>query len=95
MPGPSRTDDPAVTSVAASTTAVELFAAAGGVGLRSVFNESGATLYLKYGSGAAANSYTTPVGPNTLYEFPDPVYSGQVTGIWTSASGFARCTEVA
>jgi hypothetical protein len=90
----SSTDDATVTAVAASATAVTLFAAAGQVSRREVFNDSAVTLYLKYGSAAATNSFTTKVGPQTLYEFPGPIYTGLVTGLWDSATGSAYCTEV-
>lgn len=95
MPGPSTTDDATLTNVTASASAVDLFAAAGGVSLRIVVNDSTATLYLKYGAGASATSYTARLDPSGQYEFPPPVYTGQVTGIWTAANGAARCTEVA
>lgn len=94
MPGPSQLDDPTVSSVTASITVVTLFAATDAVSSRHVFNESSALLYLKYGAGASATSYTTQVLPGQLYEFPDKVYTGLVTGLWTAANGAARCTEV-
>jgi len=90
----SSTDDATVTAVASSASAVTLLAATGPVSYRGVYNDSTAILYLKYGSAAAANSYTTQVGPQTLYEFPPNVYSGLVTGIWAAANGSAYCTEV-
>lgn len=90
----SSTDDATVTAVASSASAVTLFAATGSVATRKVTNASTATLYLKYGSGAALNSYTAPIGPGGYYELPQPVYSGLVTGIWDAANGSAYCTEV-
>lgn len=92
----SPTDDPTVTVVAASATAVTLFAAAGRVSQRLVYNDSTQVLYLKYGSGAAANSYTTQVPAQTLWEAPSGggAYNGLVTGAWASATGSGYCTEV-
>jgi hypothetical protein len=91
----STTDDPTVTVVAASTSAVTLFAATGPAGTRQVTNASTATLYLKYGAAAALNSYTVPIGANGGYfELPQPLYTGLVTGIWDAANGSAYCTEV-
>lgn len=95
MPGPSTIDEATTANVAASLTATTLFAAAGGVGTRHVVNETTAgVLYLKYGSAATNTSYTVKIDPLAYFEFPQPCYSGQVTGIWTVADGNARCTEV-
>lgn len=88
---------PAVTaSVAASATSVALFAddADGNVVGRSVHNDSAAVLYLKYGATASTSDFTVIVGAGGLYEFPRPVYNGVVHGIWSSATGNARTTEV-
>ena len=91
----SSTDDATVTAVASSASAVTLFAATGPVSQRIVYNDSTAVLYLKYGSGAATNSYTTQVASQALYELPgQSPFPGLVTGIWASANGSAYCTEV-
>jgi hypothetical protein len=94
-------------NVASSATSVNLFPAAGGpatagystfplpdgaVG-RAVFNDSTAVLYLKYGATASTTSYTVQVQPGGYYEFPQPLYTGQVDGIWASANGSARLTS--
>jgi hypothetical protein len=89
----SSTDDATVTAVAASTSAVTLFAAAGTVSSRPVFNDSTAVLYLKFGAAAATNSYTVQVPAGGYFEVPG-AYNGQVTGVWAAANGSAYCTEV-
>ena len=83
----------AVTSAAADTL---IFAANGGAGGRTIFNESSAILYLAFGTSAASTTdYTTQVLAGAYYEFPTAgrFYGGMVRGIWASANGFARCTE--
>jgi hypothetical protein len=71
-----------------------LFAAATGrVNGRTVFNDSTAVLYLKFGATASATSYTVQIAAGGFFEFPVPVYGGQVDGIWASANGAARLTS--
>ena len=83
-------------NVAASATSVALFPASGGVAARAVYNDSAsATLYLKYGETASATSYTVAIPAGGYFEFPRPAYDGLVHGIWSSATGAARTTEVA
>lgn len=60
----------------------------------SVFNDSAANLYVKFGSTASATSFTVKVGVGEFYELPTPVYTGIITGIWDSATGAARVTEL-
>lgn len=89
----------AVTSVAASISAVTLFAAQdairqGNALNRMIYNDSTATLYVKYGASASAADCTVQVPAGGYYELPAPVYDGLVTGVWASANGAARCTEV-
>ncbi len=79
-------------NVASSAANGTLFAAAGGTNARAVFNDSTAVLYLKFGATASATSYTVQLAAGAYYEFPQPVYAGQVDGIWASANGFARTT---
>lgn len=80
-------------NVASSATNVTLFAAASSTNSRTVYNDSTAVLYLKYGATASTTSYTVQVAAGGYYEFPQPTYAGQVDGIWASANGFARLTS--
>lgn len=85
---------PTLANVSASATSVALFAANTSAVARSVVNDSAADLYLKFGATASATSYTAKLGPGAYYEFPAPLYNGVVHGIWTSATGSARTTEL-
>lgn len=80
-------------NVASSATSVQLFAAASVVHGRTVYNDSTAVLYLKYGATASTTSYTIQLAAGAYYEFPQPVYGGEVDGIWASANGAARVTS--
>jgi hypothetical protein len=79
--------------VASSASSVNLFAAASDIRMRTIFNESTAVLYIKFGTTASATDYTTQIAANSLFEFPTPFYAGRVDGIWASANGSARLTS--
>lgn len=90
-----------VASVAASTGSVQIFAAVApteaGTGTgsngRTVYNDSTATLYLLFGTGATTSNYTVQIGPGGYFEFPStPMYLGEADGVWSSATGSARTT---
>lgn len=61
----------------------------------SVFNDSSAVLYLLWGSGTASvTNYTVQIASGQYYELPNqPIFTAQLTGIWSSATGTARVTE--
>jgi hypothetical protein len=80
-------------NVSSSATNVTVFAAKGDVNARAVWNDSTAVLYLKFGATASTTSYTVQLAAGAYYEFPQPVYAGQVDGIWASANGAARTTQ--
>ncbi len=84
-----------LSNVSGSATSVTLIAAnTGRLGL-IVVNDSTASLYLKYGSAATTTSFTYLLQPGATWELPDAVlYTGIVTGIWSSAVGAARVTEL-
>lgn len=92
---------PTRTTVAASATVVNLFTAVG-VGSTSggdavnriVYNDSSADLCLAYGAAATTTDFTVRIPANGYWEAPQPVFDGLVTGIWSAATGSARCTEV-
>lgn len=81
-------------NVSSSATSVALFASNPAAKTRQVKNDSTAVLYLKYGTTASATSYTVDLVAGAYFEFPSPLYSGAVDGIWASANGSARTTEV-
>lgn len=83
-----------VTSVNASASSVGLFAQVDYSTVRTIFNDSTAVLKVKFGVGASATSFTVTLQPGDLYEFPRPTYDGVVEGIWATATGAARMTEV-
>ncbi len=83
----------AVTSVAGSASSVTILASNSARLGFSVYNDSSAILYLKANSGAASSSSYTSQVPAGGY-FEDPYgYTGEITGIWASATGNARVTE--
>ena len=92
---PSQGSSAALTSVNASITSASLLAANTNRKTFYVYNDSAATLYLAYGATASTTLYTTQVPPNTLYEMPSTMtWQGAVSGIWPTATGAARITEV-
>jgi hypothetical protein len=50
-------------------------------------------LYLKLGSTASVTSFTTRMVAYAYYEVPFQ-YTGTIDGIWASATGSARMTEL-
>jgi len=83
----------ALSNVAASITSVTLLASNTGRKGGTIWNDSTALLYVKLGSTAAATSCTIKMAADSYYEIPFN-YSGIITGIWASATGSARVTEV-
>jgi len=82
-------------NVSGSASSVTLQAANTARKAWSVWNDSTAILYLKFGSTASATSATVKMVADAYYELPDdPVYTGIITGIWVSATGSARVTEI-
>jgi hypothetical protein len=80
-------------NVASSATNVTLFDSNAAAKGRMIHNDSTAVLYVKFGATATSSSYTVKMASDSYYEFPEPVYTGIVDGIWASANGSARCTE--
>jgi hypothetical protein len=80
-----------VTSAAADTTL--LAANRNRIGV-TVSNDSLSTLYLKYGTGASATSYTVRISSGGYWEMPPPIYTGQINGNWSAADGAARILEL-
>lgn len=83
-----------LSNVSGSASNVQLLASNASRKGASFFNDSTATLYIKFGTTASASSFTTKLLPNQYYEMPFPVYTGEIDGIWDSANGAVRITEL-
>lgn len=82
-----------LTNKSSSATNIKLWDAASDVNARTIYNDSTAVLYVKFGVTASTTSYTVQIAAGGYYEFPQPTYAGQVDGIWASANGSARLTS--
>lgn len=82
-----------VTSVASSATSVSLLASNTARTAATFYNDSTAICYLKLGATASATSYTIQMAANSYYEVPGG-YVGAIDGIWASANGNMRITEI-
>ena len=83
-----------VTSVAASTASTQLLALTAGRKAAYFYNDSTASLYLKFGTTASTTSFTVLMRPNDYFEMALPVYTGRLDGIWDATNGSARITEL-
>lgn len=82
-----------VASVAASASNVTLLASNANRFGATIYNDSAAVLYLKLGATASAASFTLRMAADSYYEVPFG-YTGIIDGLWASATGSARVTEV-
>lgn len=82
-------------NVASSASSVTLQASnASRVGW-DCFNDSTQVLYVKFGATASATSFTVKIAAGGYYEMPSAlIYKGIIDGIWASANGAARVTEL-
>jgi hypothetical protein len=82
-------------NVAASVTVVTLLAANSARDNATIYNDSTSNLYVKLGSAASSTSFTVLMLPGAYYELPiQRMYTGIITGVWASATGNARVTEL-
>ena len=89
-----RASTPAQSSVAGSASSVSLLASNANRLGATITNDSSATLYVKLGATASTTSYTVKLVQDAYYEVPYG-YTGAIDGIWSSATGNARITELA
>ena|SRR5215831_5754479 len=81
-------------SVASSASSVTILASNVNRLGATVYNDSTQILYLLLGAGPASTSvYTVQLASQAYYEVPFN-YTAQLTGIWASANGNARVTEL-
>lgn len=83
-----------LSNVSGSASSVTLLAANTSRKMAMFYNDSTAILYLKFGATASTSSFTVKLMPEAYYEMVSPVYSGLIAGIWDSATGACRVTEL-
>jgi len=82
-----------VTSVISSATSVTLLAENYERQSAVIYNDSTSILYVKLGAIASNTSFTFKMYPEDTVEVPNS-YCQIIDGIWESANGFARITEI-
>ena len=88
-----RAATPSQSSVAGNASSVSLLAANAARLGATIYNDSTANLYVRLGSTASSSNFTIKLAPNDYYEVPFN-YTGAINGIWDSATGNARITEL-
>lgn len=91
--GISASSTAAITSVASSATSVALLSSNTGRKSATFFNESTATLYLAFAATSSLTAYTVQIPPASFYELSIN-YTGAISGIWSTANGSVRITEL-
>lgn len=86
-------DTGGTSSVSGSATSVTLLASNTARLGATITNDSTAILYVKFGATASTTSYTVKMQPDQYFEVPFG-YRGIIDGIWASAAGAARITEL-
>lgn len=80
------------TSVSGSASNVTLLAANTQRLGASIYNDSSATLYVRFQATATTSNFSVKMFPDDYCEVPAG-YTGIIDGIWSSATGSARVTE--
>lgn len=89
----TRAASSSVSSVAGSASSVSLLASNANRLGATIYNDSSAALYVKLGTTASTSSFTVKLAQDDYYEVPGN-YTGAIDGIWASATGNARITEL-
>lgn len=93
---PGHASTATLSNVAASASSVTVLALNTSRKGCVVVNDSTVGVYLKFGSAASATSYSYRLEAKQTLELPNGnvLYDGIITGIWDSATGNARVTEL-
>jgi hypothetical protein len=86
-----------LSNVASSATNVTVLAANASRKAAALYNDSTSAVNVKFGATASSTSYTVRMLAGAYYELPvsnGVVYQGIIDGIWDSANGSMRVTEL-
>lgn len=84
----------ALSSVAASVTTVSILASNAARKGFVLVNDSASIVYVAFAATATATAFTYMLKANSVVESPNWVYTGAISGIWVSAVGSLRVTEL-
>lgn len=88
------TSSTAIKSVSASASSTSIVSSsATRIGLL-IYNDSSFDMYLAFSGTASTSLYTVKIMAGGYYEVPAPFYSGNISAVWTGATGAAMVTEV-
>lgn len=92
---PGKTATPTTSRVAAAITSTQLLAANANRLNASIYNDSTDTLYVKYGTAAAATSKKFALKAGEYWEMPTggTIHTGIIHGLWTGTNGAADISE--
>lgn len=90
---PSRPATATLSNVSGSASSVTLLASNANRLGGMIWNDSSAILYVKFGTTASTTSCTVKMIADAYFEIPF-WYTGRIDGIWASATGNARITEL-
>jgi hypothetical protein len=93
VPVKNRADTATLTNVTSSASNVTILASNTARKGATIFNDSTSAVYLKFGATASATSFTVKMASAAYFEVPFG-YTGIIDGIWVSANGSARVTEL-
>ncbi len=60
----------------------------------SIFNHSTASLLLAYSRTPTVNDFDVKLTSGSYFELPQPVYRGEVYGVWEVANGWAMVAQL-
>jgi hypothetical protein len=81
-------------TVASTTSTVQMLAANGQRKGLVVVNSSSASLYVIFGTGGSTTDYTYIVAPGATLDLHGTIYAGQIDCTWGSVNGSAFVTEL-
>jgi hypothetical protein len=84
-----------LTNVTSSTTSKTIVAANANRRGLIVFNDSTSIMYLSYGTQTtSATAFSVKIAAGASYLLDVPLYNGAMTGVWVTATGTARVTDI-
>ena len=84
---------PTTTLITSSTTSQLLFASNTSAIGRTIFNASSNVLYVRQNDTASTTLYKVQIGSLDYFEFPSPLFTGNVYGVWAATQGGALVEE--